>query len=97
MKTGTVPGLPASMAGPPATIGPTPANAESNSQFDAWELAAMNIGAAASKSVPLTIDAVEYYNRIIGFPPAADPTATPPVPEYESPWGVTFVRSENPD
>ena len=28
----------------------------------------MTIGAAASKSTPLTIDAVEYYNRIIGFP-----------------------------
>ena len=71
MKTGTIPGLPASMAGPPATIGPTPADA-GNSQFDAWELAAMTIGAAASKSTPLTLDAVEYYNRIIGFPPAAD-------------------------
>ena len=57
------------MAGPPAQIGPD-GNAKSNSQFDAWELAAMTIGAAASKSTPLTIDAVEYYNRIIGFPPA---------------------------
>ena len=28
----------------------------------------MTIGAAASKSTPLTIDTVEYYNRIIGFP-----------------------------
>ena len=57
----------------------------------------MNIGAAASKSTPLTLDAVEYYNRIIGFPPAADPTATPPVPEYVSPWGVEFVQSVDPD
>ncbi len=57
----------------------------------------MSIGAAASKTAPLTIDAVEYYNRVIGFPPTADPTATPPVPEYVSPWGVSFVRSENPD
>ncbi len=56
----------------------------------------MTIGAAASKSTPLTLDAVEYYNRIIGFPPAADPTATPPVPEYVSPWGVSFVRSADP-
>ncbi len=87
MTTGTIPGLhPASMAGPPAQIGP----------FDAWHLAAMSIGAAASKSVPLTIDAVEYYNRVIGFPPPADPTATPPVPDYESPWGVSFVRSSDP-
>ena len=28
----------------------------------------MTIGAAASKSTPFTIDTVEYYNRIIGFP-----------------------------
>ena len=57
----------------------------------------MNIGAAASKSTPLTLDAVEYYNRIIGFPPPADPTATPPVPEYVSPWGVSFIKSADPD
>ncbi|OIQ86247.1 fibronectin type III domain protein [mine drainage metagenome] len=99
MKTGTIPGLPASpttIPGPPASIGPV-GGTGSNSQFDAWELAAMNIGAAASKSTPLTLDAVEYYNRMIGFPTPADPTATPPVPEYVSPWGVSFVRSENPD
>ncbi len=97
MKTGTVPGLPTELAGPPAKIGPAPADGESNSKFDAWELAAMSIGAAASKSTPLTIDAVEYYNRIVGFPPPADPAASPPVPEYVSPWGVTFVRSADPD
>ncbi|HUX70353.1 MAG TPA: DUF4214 domain-containing protein, partial [Cellulomonadaceae bacterium] len=99
MKTGTIPGLPASpttIPGPPASIGPA-GGTGSNSQFDAWELAAMNIGAAASKSTPLTLDAVEYYNRMIGFPTPADPTASPPVPEYVSPWGVSFVRSENPD
>ena len=65
MKSGTIPGLPEDMAGPPAAIGPDGA---SNSQFDAWELAAMTIGAAASKSTPFTIDTVQYYNRIIGFP-----------------------------
>lgn len=100
MKTGTIPGLPASpttIPGPPAQIGPADADGASNSRFNAWELAAMTIGAAASKSTPLTIDAVEYYNRIIGFPPPADPAATPPVPEYVSPWGVSFVRSADPD
>ncbi|MGE0598830.1 MAG: hypothetical protein AB7J35_03260 [Dehalococcoidia bacterium] len=86
MKTGTIPGLPAGMAGPPAVIPGAPVG-DGNSQFTAWELAAMNIGAAASKSTPLTIDAVEYYNRIIGFPPD----------NYVSPWGVSFVRSEDPD
>ncbi len=97
MKTGTIPGLPADPAGQPAQIGPAPADSTSNSRFDAWELAAMTIGAGASKSTPLTLDAIEYYNRTIGFPPAADPTATPPVPEYTSPWGVSFVRSADPD
>ena len=90
MLTGTVPGLPSTMAGPPALVGPEPSDAGSNSQFDAWELAAMNIGAAASKSTPLTLDAVEYYNRIAGFPPTAD---------YISTWpsGPTFVTSVDPD
>lgn len=97
MTTGTIPGLPAALAGPPALIGPAPTEAGANSQFGAWELAAMTIGAAASKSTPLTVDAVEYYNRTIGFPTPADPTATPPVPEYVSPWGVSFVRSADPD
>ncbi|MHB8958571.1 MAG: COG1361 family protein [Candidatus Limnocylindrales bacterium] len=96
MKTGTIPGLPESMGLPTAKI-PLTAAGTGNSQFDAWELAAMTIGAAASKSTPLTLDAVEYYNRVIGFPPPADPTATPPVPEYVSPWGVSFLRSEDPE
>ena len=94
MTTGTIPGLPAGMAGPPAMIGPAPdiTDPNANSQFDAWELAAMAIGAAASKSTPLSIDTVEYYNRVIGFPPAADSTGT----SYVSPWGVNFVRSTDP-
>ncbi len=66
MKTGTIPGLPDSMAGPPAWIGPV-GDAESNSRFDAWELAAVAIGAAASKGTPLNVDTVEYYNRISGL------------------------------
>jgi Putative Ig domain len=93
MNTGTVPGLPASMAGPPAVIGPEPPGPNSNSQFNAWELAAMTIGAAASKDVPVNVDTVEYYNRIMGFPPAADSSGSP----YSSPWGVKFVRSTDPD
>ncbi len=91
MKTGTIPGLTTTsttIPGPPAQIGPAPADAQSNSRFDAWELAAMNIGAAASKSTPLTIDAVEYYNRIIGFPPDG---YTPPAG-----WPITFNRSIDP-
>ena len=87
MTTGTVPGLPSGMAGPPAVIPLTPVGA-GNSQFDAWELAAMAIGAAASKNTPLTLDAVEYYNRSIGFP--AD--------DYVAPagWPIEFNRSLDP-
>ena len=97
MNTGTIPGLrdtATTTVGPPATIGPAPGNTDpnANSQFDAWELAAMTIGAAADKSTPLSIDAVEYYNRIIGFPPATDSTGAP----YTSPWGVNFIRSIDP-
>jgi hypothetical protein len=32
--------------------------------FDNWDLAAAAIGTATSKSVPVTIDTVQYYNRI---------------------------------
>lgn len=81
MKTGTLPGLPSAMSGPPAEVG----------IFDAWELAAAAIGTAASKPVPITVDTVEYYNRVIEFP--LDTEAG----EYTSPWGVSFLRSENPD
>jgi hypothetical protein len=93
MTSGTIPGLPASMAGPPAVIGPSPTSADSHSQFQAMELAAMAIGASADKETPLSIDAVEYYNQIIGFPPATDSAGGP----YTSPWGVNFVRSTDPD
>ncbi len=34
-------------------------------------LAAAAIGTAASKGVPITIDTVEYYNRIVGAPDPA--------------------------
>lgn len=77
-RTGTIPGLPPSMAGPPAQVG----------VFDAWKLAAAAIGTAAGKEVPITVDTVEYYNRVIGFPATGN---------YVSPWGVDFIRSENPD
>ena len=52
----------------------------------------MTIGAAASKSTPLTIDAVEYYNRIIGFP-AADFTAPPRLADHVQPVHRSEHRS----
>lgn len=78
MQTGTIPGLPEELAGPPAQVGP----------FGAWELAAAAIGTAAGKEIPITVDTVEYYNRVIGFPQDGD---------YTSPWGVDFLRSADPD
>jgi hypothetical protein len=87
MKTGTIPGLhPDSMAGPPALVGPEPTDGDSNSRFDSWELAAMAIGAAASKSTPVNVDTIEYYNRVIGLP------------DFSPMWGnVTLLQSEDPD
>lgn len=32
--------------------------------FDTWKLAAAAIGTAAGKSVPITIDTIQYYNRV---------------------------------
>lgn len=86
MKTGTIPGLhPASMAGPPALVGPESADG-SNSQFGMWELAAMTIGAAASKSTPINVDTIEYYNRIIGLP------------DFTSLWSdVKLIQPADPD
>ncbi len=62
MDTGEIPGL----SSPPQVGG-----------FDRWMLAAAAIGTAASKGVPITIDTVEYYNRLVGAPDAA----TWPIPE----------------
>jgi hypothetical protein len=59
MDTGTIPHWtvgatsPETPLGDPAAVG----------GFDNWELAASAIGTAAGKTVPITIDAVEYYNR----------------------------------
>ena len=88
MQTGTIPGLTGEQAGPPAAIGPALSGDESNSRFETMELAAMAIGAAGGKETPISIDTIEYYNQIIGFPPE---------PSYTSPWGVQFVRSSDPD
>ena len=92
MTTGTIPGLPAPMAGPPAVIpGEKPAGGNPNSQFDAWKLAAMALGATADKKTPLSVDAVEYYNRIIGLPALYAAAAGD-----GSPWKVNFVTSAYP-
>lgn len=84
MTTGTIPGLPAAMAGPPLQV---PAGTAGS--FDAYELAAVAIGTAAGKYVPITVDTVQYYNRIVGFPTAD------PLPSW--PGMYPFVSSEDPD
>lgn len=65
MSTGTIPGLPAS---PAAVEG-----------FDTWMLAATAIGTAAGKYVPLTIDSIEYYARIVGVPDIHEPDSAFPI------------------
>ena len=54
MTTGTLPGL----AVEPAEISP----------FDTWQLAATAVGTALGKESPLSIDGLEYYNRIAEIP-----------------------------
>lgn len=69
------------------TTGVVPGLDFADIDHDAWELAAVAIGTAASKSVPITVDTVQYYNRIVGFT-AADADA----------WdALSFLRSADPD
>lgn len=74
MSSGSIPGLDAA----PAAVGP----------LDAWMLAAVSLGAASGKSTPITIDSVEYYNRIVGVP--AEYAEVPGV------WSVDFLRTTPP-
>lgn len=69
------------------TTGTVPSLDFADIGYDAWQLAAVAIGTAASKGVPVTVDTVEYYNRIVGF------TA-----EGADAWGaLSFLRSQDPD
>ncbi|MDO8363964.1 MAG: hypothetical protein Q7V88_13785 [Actinomycetota bacterium] len=74
MSSGSIPGLGVE----PAAISP----------LDAWMLAAASVGTASGKETPITIDSVQYYNRIVGV-----------VDEYvEVPgvWTVDFLRTTPP-
>ena len=73
MSTGTIPGIDSS-----------PAQVEG---FDAWMLAATAVGTASSKGVPLTIDAVEYYFRIVKVPANYLPSAD---------WTLEFLGTDPP-
>ena len=73
MTTGQIPGLGSS----PAALG----------GFDAWDLAAVGVGAAASKPAPINIDTIEYYGRISSVIEDYDPIA---------PWEVNFLDSDPP-
>ncbi len=56
--------------------------------YDKWQVAAVAIGAAASKTVPITVDTVEYYNRIVGF------TSLENLPSWP---GLSFVTPVDPN
>lgn len=56
--------------------------------YNRWQLAAVAIGAAASKGVPITVDTVQYYNRIVGFTSLEDKPTWP---------GLSFISSEDPN
>ena len=79
MTTGAIPGLATS-----------PAEVEG---FDAWMLAAGAVGTAASKEVPLDIDAIEYYNRVSSVVQdyAAGPDWTLDLLETVPPNGESFI------
>ncbi len=81
MKTGTIPGLKEPGSVSQAAYGVP------GFTYDAYDLAAVALGTAASKSVPITVDTVQYYNRVVGFP-AADPLPN---------WGIGFLQSGEPD
>ncbi|MGD9959390.1 hypothetical protein [Nocardioides sp.] len=56
--------------------------------YGKWQVAAVAIGAAASKGVPITVDTVQYYNRIVGFTSLPDPPTWP---------GLSFVTPVDPN
>ncbi len=68
MDTGTIPyWLPGDVlpANPPDyPLGNPAAIVQGTGGFDNWDLAAAAIGTATSKSVPVMVDTVQYYNRI---------------------------------
>ncbi len=69
------------------TTGALPGLAAGDIPYSTWQLAAVAVGTAASKTVPLTVDSVQYYNRAVGF-------TTDPLPS----WGdLAFIRSADPD
>lgn len=69
------------------TTGAVPGLDFADIDYDAWQLAAVAIGTAASKGVPITVDTVQYYNRIVGFTAAGADA-----------WSaVSFIRSADPD
>ena len=70
MTTGTIPGL---IADPAQVLG-----------FDTWMLAAAAVGTATGKEVPLTVDAIEYYDRIVGIAAEYVPSAQ---------WTVDFLET----
>lgn len=70
------------------TTGSVPGLSWAEVPYDAWQLGAVAIGTAASKYVPITVDTVEYYNRVVGF------TALDPLPSWGS---LSFIQSADPD
>lgn len=71
MSSGKIPGI----ASSPARV----------ASFTTWMLAAASVGTAAGKEVPLTIDSIQYYNRIVGVPAEHVPSDT---------WTVAFRQTE---
>jgi hypothetical protein len=78
--------------------------------FDSWDLAAAAVGTATSKSVPVTIDTIQYYNRTAAkgdvadwgnvtlLPSLANPdglfAGEPPPEQFVNYRGFSYTRSE---
>ncbi len=71
--------------------------------FDNWDLAAAAIGTATSKSVPVTIDTIQYYNRIAApdgrrrswdYAPTLPRQRPPTVRQFVDYRDFSYTRSE---
>ena len=88
MSTGTVPGL----GDAPLVVAGTDDPVAGFDGLDPWMLAAVGLGSGGSKGVSVTVDAVEYYNRIRSIPDMYDAVDPP-----SSVWNLEFFSNSPAD
>ena len=101
MDTGTIPHWTAGAVDPEYPLLNPARIVQGSDGFDNWELAAAAIGTAAGKSVPITVDTIQYYNRIAapdggvdawGYAPVLPQTANGE--KFVNYKGFSYTRSE---